>query len=52
MPLWLDNEFLVSIPSYVKNSLIGKLNLSGLPTSPSGLTTGDVWNNGGLPTIL
>lgn len=51
-PAWLDNEFLAGIPSYVKNSLVGKLNLSSLPTSAVGLSAGDVWNNSGILTIV
>jgi hypothetical protein len=32
--------------------ITGPLNLSGLPTSPVGLSAGDVWNNAGIPTII
>ena len=28
------------------------LNITGLPTSASGLATGDVWSNGGVLTIV
>jgi hypothetical protein len=34
------------------NLIFNKLNLSGLPTSASGLSAGDVWNNGGILTIV
>jgi hypothetical protein len=30
----------------------GRLNVAGLPTSPSGLTTGDVWRNGTVLNIV
>jgi hypothetical protein len=29
-----------------------KLNITGLPTSPTGLSSGDVWNNLGILTIV
>lgn len=32
--------------------IANKLNLPGLPTSPAGLSPGDVWNNGGVLNIV
>jgi len=33
-------------------TILNKLTLTGLPTSSSGLTTGQCWNNGGVLTIV
>lgn len=30
----------------------GRLNISNLPTSSAGLSSGDIWNNGGVLTIV
>jgi len=34
------------------NIASGKLNISSIPTSASGLTAGDVWSNAGVLTIV
>jgi hypothetical protein len=38
--------------SIVKTILRGTINAAGLPTSPAGLVTGDIWNNLGILTIV
>jgi hypothetical protein len=38
--------------SIVKTILRGTINAAGLPTSPVGLVTGDIWNNLGILTIV
>jgi hypothetical protein len=38
--------------SIVKTILRGTLNAANLPTSPTGLVTGDIWNNLGILTIV
>jgi len=36
----------------VKTILRGTINAAGLPTSPVGLSSGDIWNNLGILTIV
>lgn len=38
--------------SIIKTILRGTINMAGLPTSSSGLVTGDIWNNGGVLNIV
>jgi hypothetical protein len=35
-----------------KLQVVGKVNLTSLPTSATGLMAGDVWNNGGVLNIV
>jgi hypothetical protein len=38
--------------SITKTILRGTINAANLPTSPVGLSTGDIWNNLGILTIV
>jgi hypothetical protein len=47
-----NNTVTLGNTSIVKTILRGTINAAGLPTSPVGLSTGDVWNNLGILTIV
>jgi hypothetical protein len=39
-------------PHWAIHTTAGRVRLEGLPTSPTGLTAGDLWNNGGVINIV
>jgi hypothetical protein len=47
-----SNTVVLGNTSIVKTILRGTINAAGLPTSPAGLVTGDIWNNLGILTIV
>jgi len=47
-----SNTATIGNTSIVKTILRGTLNAANLPTSPTGLVTGDIWNNLGILTIV
>jgi hypothetical protein len=47
-----SNTVTIGNTSIVKTILRGTINAAGLPTSPVGLVSGDIWNNLGILTIV
>jgi hypothetical protein len=47
-----SNTVTLGHTTIVKTILRGTLNAANLPTSPTGLVTGDIWNNLGILTIV
>jgi len=43
---------MTGVTHYAIHSTSGRVRLEGLPTSPTGLTAGDLWNNGGVINIV
>jgi hypothetical protein len=42
----------VGVTHYAIHTTIGRIRFEGLPTSPTGLSAGDLWNNGGVINIV
>ena len=43
---------MTGVTHYAIHSTSGRVRLEGLPTSPTGLSAGDLWNNGGVINIV
>ncbi len=40
------------VPSHLKTLKVNSLNIASIPTSAAGLSSGDVWSNSGVLTIV